>query len=125
MKNEKEPSEILSDFLNYIDKCRHDYQTAHDAVGMEDKRLQDLLHAVEFTDNKYDMHNEALRLWESRRIRRKNKDISILYKEVAQYFQSAQGQKFLNELRQLLGRQRKQEEYLAGNREYRNRMHGR
>lgn len=48
-----------------------------------------------------------------------------LYKEVAQYFQSAQGQKFLNELRQLLGRQRKQEEYLAGNREYRNRMHGR
>ena len=67
----------------------------------------------------------AMRLWESRRIRRKNKDISILYKEVAQYFQSAQGQKFLNELRQLLGRQRKQEEYLAGNREYRNRMHGR
>ena len=40
MKNEKEPSEVLSDFLNYIDKCRHDYQTAHDAVGMEDKRLQ-------------------------------------------------------------------------------------
>ena len=79
----------------------------------EDKRLQDLLHALEFTDNKYDMHNEALRLWESRRIRRKHKDIAILYKEVAQYFQSAQEAEILNELRQLLGRQRKEEEYLG------------
>ena len=48
MKNEKEPPEVLSDFLIYIDKCRHDYQAAHDAVGMEDKRLQDLLHGLEF-----------------------------------------------------------------------------
>lgn len=119
------PSKGLEAFLAFTKECQDTYQIAYACVGDEDKRLQDLLHAVEFTDNKYDMHNEALRLWESRRIRRKNKDISILYKEVAQYFQSAQGQKFLNELRQLLGRQRKQEEYLAGNREYRNRMHGR
>lgn len=119
------PSKGLEAFLAFVKECQDTYQIAYSCVGDEDKRLQDLLHAVEFTDNKYDMHNEALRLWESRRIRRRNKDISILYKEVAQYFQSAQGQKFLNELRQLLGRQRKQEEYLAGNREYRNRMHGR
>lgn len=119
------PSKGLEAFLSFAKECQDTYQIAYSCVGDEDKRLQDLLHAIEFTDNKYDMHNEALRLWESRRIRRKNKDISILYKEVAQYFQSAQGQKFLNELRQLLGRQRKQEEYLAGNREYRNRMHGR
>lgn len=32
-KREKEPSEVLSGFLNYIDQCRHDYQAAHDAVG--------------------------------------------------------------------------------------------
>lgn len=119
------PSKGLEAFLAFVKECQDTYRIAYSCVGDEDKRLQDLLHAVEFTDNKYDMHNEALRLWESRRIRRKNKDISILYKEVAQYFQSAQGQRFLNELRQLLGRQRKQEEYLAGNQEYRNRMHGR
>lgn len=47
-KRENEPSEVLSDFLNYIDQCRHDYQAARDAVGMEDKRLQDLLHGLEF-----------------------------------------------------------------------------
>lgn len=47
-KKEKEPSEVLADFLNYIDQCRRDYQAAHDAVGMEDKRLQDLLHGLEF-----------------------------------------------------------------------------
>lgn len=121
----KLPSKSLEAFLAFAKECQDTYQIAYSCVSDEDKRLQDLLYALEFTDNKYDMHNEALRLWESRRIRRKHKDISILYKEVAQYFQSAQGQKFLNELRQLLGRQRKEEEYLTGNREYRNRMHGR
>lgn len=53
-KKEKEPSEVLADFLNYIDKCRHDYQAAHDAVGMEDKRLQDLLHGLEFAAAEYE-----------------------------------------------------------------------
>ena len=98
------PSKSLEAFLAFAKGCQDTYQIAYSCVSDEDKRLQDLLHALEFTDNKYDMHNEALRLWESRRIRRKHKDIAILYKEVAQYFQSAQGQKFLNDLRQLLGR---------------------
>ena len=42
-------------------------------------------------------------------------------KTVCVHLQSASGQKFLNELRQLLGRQRKEEEYLMGRREYRKR----
>lgn len=81
------PSKGLEAFLDFAKECQDTYRIAYSCVGDEDKRLQDLLHTVEFTDNKHDMHNEALRLWESR--------------------------------------QRKQEEYLAGNREYRNRMHGR
>lgn len=67
------------------------------------------------------VHAEALKLWESRKERRRNKDTALLYSNLAQYFQSASGQKFLNELRQLLGRQRKEEEYLMGRREYRKR----
>lgn len=115
------PSKMLEDFLEFAKECRETYQISYSCVGDEDKRLQDLLHALEFTDNKYEMHAEALKLWESRKERRRNKDTALLYSNLAQYFQSASGQKFLNELRQLLGRQRKEEEYLMGRREYRKR----
>lgn len=115
------PSKQLEDFLAFAKECKETYQISYSCVGDEDKRLQDLLHALEFTDNKYDMHAEALKLWESRKERRRNKDTALLYSNLAQYFQSASGQKFLNELRQLLGRQRKEEEYLMGRREYRKR----
>lgn len=27
-KREREPSEVLADFLNYIDQCRRDYQAS-------------------------------------------------------------------------------------------------
>ena len=55
------PSKGLEAFLTFAKECQDTYQIAYACVSDEDKRLQDLLHAVEFTDNKYDMHNEALR----------------------------------------------------------------
>lgn len=36
-KNLKEPSEVLSDFLNYIDRIRYDYKASHDAVKKDRK----------------------------------------------------------------------------------------
>ena len=119
---EKKPSEQLEDFLEFAKVCQEMYQISFSYVGDEDKRLQDLLHTLEFTDNKYDLHNEALKLWNSRRVRREHKDTAKMYETFAQYFQSQSGQKFLNELRQLLGKQRKAEQYLEGHREYRKRF---
>ncbi len=91
-KRDKEPSEVLADILNYIDKCRRDYQAAHDAVGMEDKRLQDLLHGLEFAADENEKRRAGTKLQQSRR------------------------------MRQLLERQRKEEEYLNGERHYNNRI---
>ena len=59
------PSKQLEDFLAFAKECKETYQISYSCVGDEDKRLQDLLHALEFTDNKYDMHVEALKLWSS------------------------------------------------------------
>lgn len=81
-KREKEPSEVLADFLNYIDQCRRDYQAAHDAVGMEDKRLE----------------------------------------LIVKFFDEPNPKNTLNKMRQLLGKQRKEEEYLNGERHYNNRI---
>ena len=39
MKNtQRQPSELLQEFLNYIDQVKSEYEMAHEAVGKEDKR---------------------------------------------------------------------------------------
>ena len=37
MGNKKEASEVLSGFLDFLDECERQYQTARDAVGLEDE----------------------------------------------------------------------------------------
>lgn len=58
-KKDKEPSEVLADFLNYIDRIRYEYKTAQEAVKTEDKRLQDLLHELEFAEDKAERNRVA------------------------------------------------------------------
>ena len=110
MKNEKEPSEVLSDFLNYIDQCRHDYQAAHDAVGMEDKRLQDLLHELEFAEGENEKRRAGTKLQQSRRNRPRQKDEMMRLELVVQFFDDPTPKSTINKMQQLLGKQRKQEE---------------
>lgn len=83
-KQEKDPSEIISDFLNYIDQVRCDYKAAHDAVKREEKRLQDLLYelVIQFFDEPAHKStvNKMLQLLGSRESRRSfwtGKDIII------------------------------------------------
>lgn len=49
-KKEKDPSEVLTAFLEYINDCREQYQAAHEAVKTEERRLQDLLHELELAE---------------------------------------------------------------------------
>ena len=121
-KREKEPSEVLADFLNYIDWIRHDYQEARDAVGMEDKRLQDLLHGLEFTADENSKRRAGTKLQQSRRIRREAKDEVKRLELIVRFFDEPNPKNTLNKMRQLLGKQRKEEEYLNGERHYNNRM---
>lgn len=118
MKNEKEPSEVLSDFLNYIDQCRHDYQAAHAAVGMEDKRLQDLLHELEFAADENEKRRAGTKLQQSRRERRQKKDEVKRKELIIKFFDEPGNKGTLNKMRQLLGKQRKEEEHLNGERHY-------
>lgn len=121
-KREKEPSEVLADFLNYIDWIRHDYQEARDAVGMEDKRLQDLLHGLEFAADENEKRRAGTKLQQSRRIRREAKDEVKRLELIVRFFDEPNPKNTLNKMRQLLGKQRKEEECLNGERHYNNRM---
>lgn len=121
-KREKEPSEVLADFLNYIDQIRRDYQESRDAVGMEDKRLQDLLHGLEFAEDQNEKRRAGTKLQQSRRIRREAKDEVKRLELIVKFFDEPNPKNTLNKMRQLLGKQRKEEEYLNGERHYNNRM---
>lgn len=117
-KREKDPSEVISDFLNYIDQIRCDYKTAHDAVKRKDKRLQDLLHELEFAEGENEKRRAGTKLQQSRRNRRRQKDEMMRIELVVQFFDDPTPKSTINKMRQLLGKQRKQEEFLDGERHY-------
>lgn len=119
---EKEPSEVLSEFLAYIDRIRYDYKAAHDAVKKEEKRLQDLLHDIEFAEGENEKRRAGTRLQQSRRRRRRKKDEMMRLELVVQFFDEPTQKSTINKMRQLLGKQRKQEEFLNGERHYNKRV---
>lgn len=112
------PAEELTHFLNFIDACKSEYQYACDIVSEEDRRLQDLLHEIEFAKDKSERNQVATRLHQSRKLRRENKDIAKQNENIVKFFEDQKNKETLNRMRQLLGMQRKEEEYLQSNRTY-------
>lgn len=112
------PAQQLEEFLNFVDQCYADYRYAYEAVNEEDKRLQDLLHEMEFAPDKAERNRVATKLQNSRKERRRNKDIVKLNEQAVKFFDEKGHRDTLNKMRQLLGRQRKEEEYLFGERVY-------
>ena len=121
-ETEKTPSERMKEFHDFIDRCHGEYQLAYDAVSEEDKKLQDLLHKLEFSTNTAEKNRVATSLKNSREERRRNKDIVKRNELIVGFFREKSHKDTLNKLRQLLGRQRKEEEYLASDRVYKPRV---
>lgn len=114
----KKVSEVISGFLNYIEQCREQYQTAREGVSLEDKKLQDLLHELEFSKSENEKRRAGTSLRQSRRKRRQYKDEVKRLGLVVDFFNEPAHKSTLNKMRQLLGRQRKEEEYLNSKRTY-------
>ena len=75
MGKESSPAKVLEEFLNAVAASKQEYQYAYDAVNEEDRRLQDLLHEMEFAQNKAERNRSATKLQQSRRRRREYKDM--------------------------------------------------
>lgn len=118
MKKVMSPAEQLTEFLNFVDKCTTEYRLTCDTVSEEDKRLQDLLHRIEFSENRSEADKELTKLRGSRKVRRENKDAVKRYQLIVEFFNDQNNKATLNKMRQLLGRQRKEEEFLNGKRVY-------
>ena len=85
-------------------------------VNEEDRKLQDLLHEMEFTPGRTERNQAAARLQRSRRIRREYKDIVKWNERIVKFFEEPKSRDTLNRMRQLLGLQQKEEEYLLSER---------
>ena len=122
MGKESSPAKALEEFLNAVVASKQEYQYAYDAVNEEDRRLQDLLHEMEFAPNKAERNRSAAKLQQSRRRRREYKDMVKKNEKLVKFFEEQKNREILNRMRQLLGQQRKEEEYLASERTYKPRM---
>ena len=120
MGKESSPAKALEEFA--VAASKQEYQYAYDAVNEEDRRLQDLLHEMEFAPNKAERNRSATKLQQSRRRRRECKDIVKKNEKLVKFFEEQKNREILNRMCQLLGQQRKEEEYLASERTYKPRM---
>ena len=102
-------SDQIIQFANFFKQVEKYYKTAFDGVGYEDKLSNDLLHAIEFADNKRERNRLTEELHISRKNRRYYKDVTEELYPVILYI--TDNEKAINRLTNLLGEVRKAEDY--------------
>lgn len=118
----KKPSEVIKEFLNFLETAKNEYESAYSDVGVEDRKEQTFLHDLEFAPNKNERNKVATRFQQSRKTRRKAKDRAQLYECVSNFYTDKQNQNLIKALRRIQNEQITREKYLFGNREFKNRV---
>lgn len=121
-KKPKNPSEVISEFLAFLDYASSEYETSFANVGKEDSKVITFAHDFEFAANKSERNKIATKFQQSRRYRRKEKDKAQLYELVHKFYSDKQNRVLLNALKRLLNDQIAREKYLFGEREFKHRV---
>ena len=116
------PSQVIENFISYIESVKTEYEENFAIVGEEDKRLQDLLHALEFAPNKQERNKIATQFQHSRKRRRKAKDKVLELEKIYEFQKDQSNKPFLKKLKATLQQQKGTEQYLSGQREYKKRV---
>ena len=106
-------SDEIKHFLDFINQSQKNYASAIEAMHLEEKRQQDLLHAIEFTPTAKERGKISTRLYQCRNERRRQKDTAEELEDLIKFFQEPQHKKTFDQLTQLLGKIRKVEKYHA------------
>lgn len=119
---ERKPSEIITEFLNFLETAKCEYETAIADVRAEDSKEQTFLHDIEFAQSEAELLETAVRCQQSRQARRRAKDRALLYEHIHKFYMEKSEQSLLKALRRLQNEQIKEEKYLYGKREFKNRV---
>lgn len=108
----KQPSEYLTEFLNFVTEAQSHYRFCSDEVNNQDKLTQDYLHSLELDDLKRDERSKiATKLAINRKDRRYYKDRVEELQPIVDFFTDPQNKKVLDKLTNVLGACRKAENY--------------
>ena len=120
MKKEKQklPSDVIKNFLDSVEEIKNLYETHYEILEKEGKKLQDFLHDLEFSQTTSEKNKVATALRNSRRTRRESKDIVLCTELFIEFLEEPQHKKFINELTNFLGKQRRKEDYVQSDRHY-------
>lgn len=116
MSEEKKPSEVIQDFLNYLEFCKHEYQTNKETYESIDSQIYNWCHKFENAKNKQERNRLATAFHNLRVQRRGHKDKAKLYGKLANFAQDKSNELFLKRLRKILSDQIKTEEWLESDR---------
>jgi uncharacterized protein YeeX (DUF496 family) len=117
-KPEETISERLEELMEYLRQAQKEKAEAEDAIREEDAKVQDFLHLIEFAPDAKARNKIAKQLQESRRHRRECKDRMQELEFLVNFVQDPKNKPVINNLKALLGNQKKREEYLYGERHY-------
>ena len=106
-------SEQISAFCKLLDSAPKEYEWHGSEVQRLDRLTQDYLHALELDHLKYGGRAKvATKLAECRQERRKHKDVVLVLEPLVEYLASDKGRRILDQLREVLGKTRKEEKHL-------------
>lgn len=116
MDDGRKISEIISDFVKFLNDAQFSYTYMSEKLGEQDKITQDILHQLELDSLKYNERAKiATRLAAARKQRRIFKDSVEELEPIADFLED--NKKLINNLGALVGTVRKQEKYHS-NRQY-------
>jgi predicted DNA-binding protein YlxM (UPF0122 family) len=111
-KQEKQISDIITDFLSIADTATVKRQIAYDEVGRQNDLTMDYLHKLELEDLTYEERNRLMtKLRVNRLDRRYYKDVVEIYDPLSEFMKDPAHKKAIEDLKQVLGKVRKAEEY--------------
>ena len=103
-------SNKLADALHLLDDCIKHHAYHYGNVGEMDKETQDYLHMLELDNLPWNERAKvATKLCNCRRERRESKDMADMLTPIADYLNSTEGARALNQLKQTLGKVRQAE----------------
>lgn len=119
-KTEKKPSEVIQEFVEYLNVTKDAYEQAKKKCEEYDsvERLIHWAHKFEFAKDKLERNRLATAYQKERQERRKFKDVCDTYETVYKFITSDNNKSTLKRMKGMVNFQKSQEDYVGGDRIY-------
>ena len=115
---EQKPSEVIEEFLTFLEKANSEHIKCVQTVEFCGKKNIDYLHDMEFAKDKGERNRIATKIHKNQKARRASKDRALELEKSAAFFVDKCNKPFIGQLKRLLKEQKDREAYLEKDREY-------